>query len=90
MVRRTTEKSWRGFVSGQRVRMLVATRGATADDEEITHPSGTLATISGLANFGELQGEGVDLVIGDGDRTICNSFDDRDVEALGIVPFTLV
>jgi hypothetical protein len=68
--------------------MLVETRGATADDEDITHPLGTLATISRLANFGDFQGEGVDVVIGDGDRAICNSFDDRDVEALGGVPFT--
>ena len=59
MVRRTTKQSWHGFVSGQRVRMLIETRGATADDREIAHPSGTLATISGLANFGDFQGEGV-------------------------------
>lgn len=90
MVRHTTKRSWHGFVSGQRVKMLIDTRGATADDEEITHPSGTLAIISGLGNFGAFQGEGVDLVIGDNDRAICNSFDDRDVEALGSVPFTLV
>jgi len=90
MVRHTTKQSWHGFVSGQRVRMLVETRGATADDEEISHPSGTLATISRLANFGDYQGEGVDVVIADGDRAICNSFDDRDVEALGGVPFTFV
>lgn len=89
MVRRTTKQSWHGFVSGQRVRMLIETRGATADDREIAHPSGTLATISGLANFGDFQGEGVDLVIGVGDRAICNSFDDQDVKALGSIPFTL-
>jgi hypothetical protein len=90
MVRHTTKQSWHGFISGQRVRMLIETRGATAGDEEIAYPSGTLATISRLANFGDFQGEGVDVVIGDGCRTICNSFDDRDVEALGGVPFTLV
>jgi hypothetical protein len=90
MVRRTTKQSWHGFVSGQRVRMLIETRGATADDEEITYPSGTLATISTLADFGVFQGEGVDLVIGDGDSAICNSFDDRDVEVLGGIPFMLV
>jgi hypothetical protein len=89
MVRRTPNQSWRGFLTGQRVKMLIETRGATADDEEIAHPSGTIATISSLANFGDFQGEGVDLVIGDGDRTICNSFDDRDVETLGKVPFKL-
>ena len=88
MVRQTTKLSWRGFIAGQRVRMLIETRGATAGDDEIRHPSGTLATISRLANFGELQGEGVDLVIGEGNRAICNSFDDRDVEELGKIPFT--
>jgi hypothetical protein len=67
--------------------MLVETRGATADDEEIAHPSGALATVSALADFGEFQGLGVDVIIGEGDRAICNSFDDRDVETLGIVPF---
>lgn len=90
MVRRTARQSWHGFVSGQRVRMLIETRGATADDDEIAHPSGTLATIAGLANFGDFQGDGVDLVIGDGDRTICNSFDDQDIKALGGIPFILV
>ena len=90
MVRPTTKQCWHGFVTGQRVRMLVETRGATADDEEITHPPGTLGTISRLANFGDFQGEGVDVVVGDGDRAICNSFDDRDVEALSGVPFTFV
>jgi len=68
--------------------MLIETRGATASDEDIMHPSGTMAMISGLANFGKFQGEGVDLVIGEGSRAICNSFDDRDVEKLGKIPFT--
>lgn len=90
MVRPTLKQSWHGFISGQRVRMLIETRGATADDREIAHPSGTLATIIRLADFGDFQGDGVDLVIGDGDCAICNSFDDRDVKALGAVPFTLV
>lgn len=87
MVRRTTKQSWHGFVNGQCVRMLIETRGATAEDEEIAYPSGTLATISGLANFGDFQGHGVDVVIGEGDRAICNTFDDRDVSVLGRVPF---
>ena len=90
MVRRTMFQSWHGFVAGQLVRMLVDTRGATADDEEITHPSGTLARVSTLADFGAFQGLGVDVIIGEGDRAICNSFDDRDVEALGSVPFACI
>jgi len=68
--------------------MRIETRGATGSDEDITHPSGTLAIISRLANFGEFQGDGVDLVIGEGSRAICNSFDDRDVKELGEIPFT--
>jgi hypothetical protein len=48
-----------------------------------------LAKICKLANFGTFQGEGVDVVIGEGARTICNSFDDRDVEVGGI-PFIAV
>jgi hypothetical protein len=69
--------------------MLIETCGATASDEDIRHPAGTLATISRLANFGGFQGEGIDLVIGEGNCAISNSFDDRDVEELGIIPFTL-
>ncbi len=88
MVGRTTQQSWRGFVAGERVRMRIETRGATASDEDIRHPFGTPAMISGLANFGKFQGEGVDLIIGEGSRAICNSFDDRDVEKLGKIPFT--
>lgn len=68
--------------------MLVEACGATASDEDIRHPAGTLATISNLANFGDFQGEGVDVVIGEGDRAVCNSFDDRDVVELGKIPFT--
>ncbi|MGB7034005.1 MAG: hypothetical protein WBD71_00650 [Xanthobacteraceae bacterium] len=64
MVRQTTSQSWRGFIGGQRIRMLVETRGATADDEEIIYPSGTSATICGVVDFGEFQGEVVDVVIG--------------------------
>ncbi len=90
MASQTTKQSWHGFVRGQCVRMLVETRGAAARDEEITHPPGTLATIGGLANFGDFQGDGVDLIIGDGERAICNSFDDRDVETLGNIPFKLM
>lgn len=87
MVSRTAVSSWHGFVADQKVKMTVETRGATADDEEIIYPVGTLARIVGLANFGEFQGEGVDLVIGEGINSICNSFDDRDVERFGYVPF---
>lgn len=68
--------------------MLIDARGATADEEEIVHPAGTLAVISSLANFGELQGEGVDVVIGEEEYAICNSFDERDLEALGGLPFS--
>lgn len=89
MVSYTAKQSWRGFVSDQEVKMIVETRGATADDEETIYPAGTLARIFRLANFGTFQGEGVDVVIGEGARTICNSFDDRDVEVGGI-PFIAV
>jgi hypothetical protein len=90
MVRPSEMQSWRGYMVGQRVRMLIETRGATADDEEIAHPSGTLATITHLADFGKSQGKGVDVIIGEGDDAICNSFDDQDVKALGGVPFTRI
>jgi hypothetical protein len=50
MVVQTTKQTWRGFIAGQRVRMLIDTRGASADEDEIVHPSGTLATISRLAD----------------------------------------
>lgn len=90
MSRQTISTMWHGFTAGQRVIMLIETKGATADDEEVIYPAGTSATIGGLANFGKYQGEGVDVTIGEGDRTICNSFDDRDVKNLGGVPFLCV
>ena len=90
MVRGTAKQVLARFCSRPACQMLIQTLGATANDEEIVHASGTLATVSRLANFGNFQGEGVDVVIGDGDLAICNSFDDRDVEALGGVPFTSV
>jgi hypothetical protein len=80
-------QSWHGFVSDQQVKMLVETEGTTADDEQVIHPAGTLARIVALANFGEFQGEGVDVIVGKGAHAICNSFDDRDVEAFGGFPF---
>lgn len=80
-------KTWRGFAAGERVVMVIETKGATADDEEISYPAGTQAIIDALANFGEFQGNGVHVVVGRGPRAICNSFDDRDVEVLGRVPF---
>jgi hypothetical protein len=83
----STIQIWQGFTAGQRVIMLVETRGATADDDEVTYSAGTCATIAAVVDFGKFQGKGVDVIIGEGDRTICNSFDDRDVEKLGGVPF---
>jgi len=80
-------QTWRGFAAGEHVVMLIETKGATADDEEVAYPAGTQAIIDGLADFGEFQGNGVDVVVGRGLRAICNSFDDRDVEVLGRVPF---
>jgi hypothetical protein len=70
--------------------MIIETKGATADDEEVVYPPGARAIIDALADFGKYQGKGVDVTIGEGDRTICNSFDDRDVEKLGGVPFLSV
>jgi hypothetical protein len=87
MSRQTTLQNWRGFAGGERIVMLIETKGATADDEEIAHPSGTEATIDALADFGDYQGNGVHITVGRGPRSICNSFDDRDVEDLGGVPF---
>lgn len=87
MSRQTTLQNWRGFASGERIVMLIETKGATADDEEIAHPPGTEATIDALADFGDYQGSGVHITVGRGSRSICNSFDDRDVEDLGGVPF---
>ena len=83
-------RTWRDFSGGQRVVMLIATSGATPADEEITYPAGTYATIHAAADFGKYQGKGVHVIIGEGDRTICNSFDDRDVEEFGGVPFRSV
>lgn len=90
MSRRTTLQTWRDFTSGQSVIMLVETKGATVDDGDIVYPPGTPALIAAIMDFGEYQGMGVDVVIGAGERTICNSFDDRDVERSGSVPFRLV
>jgi hypothetical protein len=67
--------------------MLVETKGATACDDDVTYPPGTRGFIDDLADFGEYQGTGVHLIIGEGDRIICNSFDNRDVEKLGQMPF---
>lgn len=82
--------SWHGFVAGQHVKMLIETKGATADDEEVTYPPGTRAKIEAVANFGERQGAGVHMTVGDGDRAICNTFDDMDVAKLGRVPFVRI
>jgi hypothetical protein len=90
MSRRSTSTTWHGFSAGQRVVMIIETKGATADDEEVVYPPGARAIIDALADFGKYQGKGVDVTIGEGDRTICNSFDDRDVEKLGGVPFLSV
>ena len=38
MSRQTTLQNWRGFASGERIVMLIETKGATADDEEIAYP----------------------------------------------------
>ena len=83
----TLTKTWRGFSVGQQVTMLIKTRGATADDEEIEYPAGTFAVVTAVANFGPYQGHGVDLVVGYGHHAICNSLDDRDVNELGRSPF---
>jgi hypothetical protein len=83
----TSIKDWHGFILGQQVTMLVETRGATAADHEVAHPIDTSAFIAAIADFGPHQGCGVDLVIGNSDRAICNSFDDRDRDALGHLPF---
>jgi hypothetical protein len=87
MSRQTTMQTWRGFAAGERVVMLIETKGATDEDEEVAYPAGTEAIIDALADFGEFQGNGVHIVVGRGRRTICNSFDDRDVEVLGRMPF---
>ena len=83
----TTIPTWHGFAAGQRIVMLIETRGATPDDDEVMYPAGSYATIDATVDFGTFQGKGVHVVIGEGDRAICNSFDDRDVKELGCVPF---
>jgi hypothetical protein len=83
----TSLEKWHGFTTGQQVRMLIETRGAAADDREVAFPVGSHATIVAIADFGDHQGYGVDLVIGEGDNTICNSYDDSDANALGHLPF---
>ena len=80
-------ETWHGFAAGQHIVMLIETKGATADDEETVYPAGACAKIESVVNFGSYQGNGVHIIIGEGDRTICNSFDDRDVQELGRVPF---
>ncbi len=87
MARKTTSTTWHGFAAGQRVTTLIETKGATADDEEVVHPPGTCATIEAIVDFGTFQGEGVDVTIGEGVRAICTSFDNRDIEQLGGIPF---
>jgi len=79
--------TWHGFSSGQLVAMEIETRGATANDEEVTHPIGTHAKIEAVVYLGNYQGYGVHITIGEGDSTICNTFDDRDILELGRVPF---
>jgi hypothetical protein len=49
-----------------------------------------MAVIEALADFGSYQGQGAHLVIGQGERAICNSFDDRDIAELGRIPFRSV
>jgi hypothetical protein len=87
MSRQTSLQTWRGFAGGERVVMLVETKGATVDDKEVAYPPGTEATIDALADFGDYQGNGVHITVGRGYRSICNSFDDKDVEDLGGIPF---
>jgi hypothetical protein len=87
MSRQITMQTWRGFAGGEHVVMLVETKGATVDDEEVAYPPGTEATIDALADFGDYQGYGVHITVGRGHRSICNSFDDKDVEDLGGIPF---
>jgi hypothetical protein len=78
---------WRDFAAGQRIIMLVETRGATADDDEVVYPIGSPGIIDATVDFGAFQGKGAHVTIGVGDRAICNSFDDGDVEELGAIPF---
>jgi hypothetical protein len=78
---------WHGFAVGQRIMMLVETRGANGDDIEIEHPVGSSAAIVAIADFGPHQGYGVDVVVGEGNLAICNSFDDSDVDKWGRLPF---
>jgi hypothetical protein len=87
MSRQTTMQTWCGFAAGERVITLIETKGATDEDEEVAYPAGTEAVVDALSDFGEFQGNGVHVVVGCGHRTICNSFDDRDVEVLGCMPF---
>ena len=79
--------SWRGFVAGQRIMMLIETRGDTSNDDEVTYPIGSIGTIDATVDFGAFQGNGAHVIIGEGDRAICNSFDELDLEELGGVPF---
>ena len=79
--------TWHDFAAGQAVIMLIETRGATPDDEEVVYPVGSHGTIDATVDFGAYQGKGAHVTIGEGDRAICNSFDDRDVKKFGVVPF---
>ena len=79
--------TWHGFAAGQRVVMLIETSGATAYGEEITYAAGSYGIIEDIDDFGKFQGKGVHVTIGEGDRTICNSFDDADERELGGIPF---
>lgn len=77
---RQTRKEAFGFRAGQRVRMLVETMGADANDEERTYPVGTEAVIDTIEYLNEKQGVSFALVIGptDGDEAIVNCFDQED------------
>jgi hypothetical protein len=46
-------QTWRGFAAGERVVMLIESKGATAGDEDVAYPARTRAIIEALADFGE-------------------------------------
>jgi len=87
--RSTKPRDWHGFKVGDKIVMLIQTFGETPDSEEVAYSAGSFARIDAIRHYGKVQGWGVDVGIGDGDRTIVNSFDDRDVrdEFAGCVPF---
>ena len=80
-------KEWNGYKPGDKVVMLIQTMGETPDGEEVVYSADTPAEICAVRHLGPKQGWGVEVLIGEEDRTIVNVFDDADLAREGLVWF---